>query len=339
MYSKQQRLVEVAQAYYLEARTQAEIARTLGISRSQVSRYLSEAREQGIVQIRVVAPDEQASDLADRLRRRYRHLRAVIAAPVFDSDPEVVRATVGRYAANFLAETVRERQRVVLGCGRSLRATVRALPRREIPGVMVIQAMGNLGHEAHQIDYNEIARDAAAAFGGRPYYLSAPAILGGGSGSAAQFIEANPMLREALALARQADVFVVGLGSMESDMVYARYGLIREEELADLQGRAVGDICGRFFDMDGREEPSAFAERIVGISLEDIQPAELAIGVACGPDKAAPLLGAVRGRFINVLVSDEQTLRSVLALDDLYPLRELREGQAEARLERSQPME
>jgi hypothetical protein len=33
----------------------------------------------------------------------------------------------------------------------------------------------------------------------------------------------------------------------------------------------------------------------------------------------APLLGAIRGNLINVVVSDEQTVRGVILLDDAYP--------------------
>jgi deoxyribonucleoside regulator len=314
------KIVEVARAYYLEERTQADISNSMGISRSQVSRYLTRAREMGIVQIRVIAPEEQASDLGQVLQRRYPHLRNVIVAPVFDSDPETVRSIIGRYGANFLSDLVKPGQKLALGCGRTLRALVRAMPRRVIPDVFIIQAMGNLGHEAHQIDYNEIAREAAEKFDGRPIYMSAPAILGRGSGSAADFIADNPMLANALELARRAEIFVVGLGSMESDLVYARFGLIDSADLNDLRGQAVGDICGRFFDINGCEQPSVFDDRIVGIGLADIKNAELSIGIAGGPDKVAPLLGAIRGKFIHILMSDEQTVHSILALDDAYPM-------------------
>lgn len=313
------RLVEVASAYYLENRTQAEIAGSLGISRSQVSRYLGEARELGLVQIRIVAPEERVPSLGRALQQRFPHLRDAVVAPAFDTSPEAIRTIIGRYGANYLATLLLPNQRLMLGCGRTLRMMVKALPLREVPGVAVIQAMGNLGHEAHQIDYNEIVREAAEAMGGRAYYMSAPAILGSGPGSAADLIQTNPMLNQTLSLARQADVGVVGLGSMESDLVYTRFGLIQQDELGDLSGRAVGDICGRFFDINGREQLSAFSERIVGIGLEDLRRIPLAIGIAGGPDKVAPLLGAVRGRLINVLISDEQTARSILALDDTLP--------------------
>ena len=108
-------------------------------------------------------------------------------------------------------------------------------------------------------------------------------------------------------------------GSMESDLIYTHFGLIKENELNNLSGRTAGDICGRFFDISGRRQTSDFEDRIVGIELDDLRKAQVSIGVAGGTDKVAPLLGAIRGQWINVVVTDEQTLHSILALDDAYP--------------------
>jgi deoxyribonucleoside regulator len=308
------RLVEVARAYYLEEQTQAEIARSLGLSRSLISRYLATARELGIVQITIAEPEQAFDALAHALRGRYPHLRDVIVAPTFSDEADAQRAMIGRFAANTLAEIVQPNMKLALGCGRTLRAMVDVLPKRAIPGVIVVQAMGNLGHEAHQIDYNEIARQAAEAWGGQTYYVSAPAILG--SGSAADFVAANPTLQYSLALANSADVYIVGLGSLESDQLYAKAGLVRDDELEAVRGRAVGDICARFFDIEGQEQTTAFAERIVGIELAQLRAAQLSIGIAGGDDKVAPLLGALRGKYINVLISDERTIQALLRLED-----------------------
>jgi transcriptional regulator with XRE-family HTH domain len=153
-------LMEIARAYYIENRSQAEIARSSGVTRSQISRYLKEVRERGIVQIRIVEPEAQFGDLADALKQRFTRLGEAVIAPAFTADPEKTRDIVGRYAANYLHDVVRPGQRLVIGCGRTLHAMSRALLPRPVADVSVIQAMGNLGHEAHHIDYNEITRAA-----------------------------------------------------------------------------------------------------------------------------------------------------------------------------------
>lgn len=306
------RLVQVARAYYLENQIQSEIARSLGISRSLVSRYLRAAREQGIVRIQIIDPEEISYQIGHALKRHFPHLKDVVVAPSFSSEPDAIRVMIGRYAANYLIDVLEPGQTLALGCGRTLRAMVDALQRRSLHGSIVVQAMGNIGHEAHNIDYNEIARQAAEALGGRVYYVSAPAILGKGSGRADDLVKANPSLDYALSLAKRADVYMVGIGSIESDQLYVRTGLLEDAELDDLHPRAVGDICGRFFDLHGQEQTSLFEDRIVGVELGDLRHARFCIGVAGGPDKAASILGALRGMYINALVSDEHTIQQLL---------------------------
>ncbi len=46
-------LIKAARMYFLDGRSQDDVARALGTSRSNVSRMLSAARAQGIVEIRV----------------------------------------------------------------------------------------------------------------------------------------------------------------------------------------------------------------------------------------------------------------------------------------------
>ena len=307
-------LVSLARAYYEQGLTQEQIARNMAISRSQISRYLSQAREIGIVQIRVVAPDERVDTLSAQLRERFETLRAAIVVPVFSRDDQFIRQMVGSACASYLKGAIHPNECLCIGCGRTVRKAIEALKSHPVAGLSVVQAMGSVGHEALEIDFNELTRAAAAAFRARPYYLNAPAILG--SGTAAALEAANASIHESLERARQADVFLVGLGSLESDLLYARAGLITQANIRWLQDRHVaGDICGHFLDRKGNEHPTPFSERIVGISLPDLRRARLSIGVAGGSDKALPLYGALAGGWINVLVTDDQTARAILELD------------------------
>lgn len=63
MDKKTERLVGVARMYYEQDRTQNEIAGRYGISRPMVSKLLKEARDRGIVSIRICAPQEESAAL------------------------------------------------------------------------------------------------------------------------------------------------------------------------------------------------------------------------------------------------------------------------------------
>jgi DNA-binding transcriptional regulator LsrR (DeoR family) len=309
--NRSQLLFQVARAYYEQDQTQEEIARSLGVSRSQVSHYLRQAREAGIVQIRVVDPDRRATDLEARLRACFPHLREVRVVPTFSQRADLIRKVVGRAAAELLQEVVAPGHRVCIGAGRTLREMVHALRHKPVANVVLTQAMGSIGHQALDVDFAELAREAAKAFRAQVFIIHAPAILP--EGTTAEAILATPPVAEALQLARTAHIYMVGLGSLESDLIYARAGLIPSAEMEVLQALPVaGDICGRFFDLEGRPLRSPFEDRVVGIELEDLRQARLAVGVAGGPEKVVPLLGALRGRYITGLVTDEQTAEALL---------------------------
>jgi DNA-binding transcriptional regulator LsrR (DeoR family) len=171
--------------------------------------------------------------------------------------------------------------------------------------------MGNIGHELMNLDFNELARSAGKAFGARVIYLNAPAIMS--SGSSKELIASSDSIRYALQMARSADMFVVGIGSIQADSIFSQVGLISDAALDELKNAgAVGDICARFFDQTGNIIPSSFDDRITGIRLEDLCGHGFTVGVSGGAEKVIPLLGALRGNFLNALVTDELTANGIL---------------------------
>ncbi len=64
-------LANVASMYYLEKRTQAQIAERMGYSRSAISRLITEAENRGIVEIRVHSPIKRNVELEMRVKKRF----------------------------------------------------------------------------------------------------------------------------------------------------------------------------------------------------------------------------------------------------------------------------
>jgi DNA-binding transcriptional regulator LsrR (DeoR family) len=90
---------------------------------------------------------------------------------------------------------------------------------------------------------------------------------------------------------------------------------VTEGEVAELRGvGAVGEICTRFFDIDGLPCDTSLDRRMVALDLSQLRSVPLVVGVACGRQKAAAILGAVRGGYVKSLVTDDITATDVLAL-------------------------
>ena len=313
-------LLDVARAYYEQNHDQAKIAQSLGISRSQVSRYLTQARELNLVQVRVIAPNERSSKVEAALKSQFDFLGEAIVVPVFNLQPELLRKSIARAGAQYLDQIIQPGRRVCVGSGRTLCEVFSWLHHKSVPNVSITQAMGNVGHEAMEIDFNQMAHAAADAFNASVYLLNAPAILG--SGSVKELTEANPSIEAALNMAHAADVYLFGVGSLSSDMIFTRGGIFKLQDLEQLrQAGAVGDICARFYDINGSEIHSSFEDRIVGITLEDIHSEALTIAVAGGTDKVLPLVGALRGNLIKVLITDEITANSIIEYETVIAKR------------------
>ena len=300
--------------YYERGIKQEQIAGMLGVSRSQVSRYLAAALERGIVQIRVVAPEEVDKELEAALRERFPRLAEAVVLPSLFATGPLVRSRVASAGADMLVRMVRRRDTVCIGAGRTLAQLVSALSSTSTTreDVIVVQAMGNAGHEGLDIDYNAIATAAATAFGGRAYQVNAPAILGPGY-DAKRLEASNTSIAEALGRARRADLFVVGLGSLETDTLYVTTGLLSEDDLLEIAAaEPAGDICGHFYDLEGRPLPTPFSDRLIGIGLEDLRRSDRVLAVAAGVEKAPAVQGALTGGYVTHLVTDEATARTVV---------------------------
>lgn len=304
-------ILRAARLYYEDGLTQQQVARELEVSRPKVSRLLRQAREEGIVQITILDPFAEHSALERELAAVF-DLRQAVVTACARTEGETLRRRIGFAAAEFLAHTLTDGQRVGVGWGRTLHSVVTSLDVRREARIQVIPLIGGMGQVAPSFQVNELARELAEAFGGTWQALYAPAFVGErvARESLIRLDDVQLVLRTWPTL----DWALVGVGHFEfqrqSSMFFADY--IDEPALQQLEAAgAVGDLCGRFFDQKG--EPCGVEEGVVGISLEQLRALDGVIGVAGGEEKVPAILGALRGGYLNVLITDEATAQAVLA--------------------------
>jgi deoxyribonucleoside regulator len=310
-------LAEVAVLYYEDGLTQGEIARKLDISRSNISRLLAEARQKGVVDIRINYPWGTSPSLQAELMDRF----ALRVARVLKADRMDYKWTLrglGALAARYLEGILKAGHTLAISWGTAVHEVVSALPPRKL-GIEVVQMIGAVGSGDPLIDGPELARVLAQTLGGRYRYLHAPLMVK--DEKVRQALLKEQRISETLELARRADIALVGIGSVEPSVSsLIRAGYIDEEELeATHQKGAVGDICACQFDVYGRVLDIELNRRVVGIDLESLKRIDCVIGVAGGVLKAPAILGALRGRFVDVLVTDEKAAEEVLQLAEECP--------------------
>lgn len=306
-------LLAAARLYYLENRSQAEIAAELGTSRSNVSRMLTEAQRQGIVEIHIVDPSGRISELERELQTSFGLADVRVALRGLGSSAKV-EAQVGAQAAQLLLDRVKDSMTVALSWGHALQSMVYAATADRDYAVTLVQLVGGLSSVTNEISGAELVRELAVRLGASYRLLHAPAALG--SPVAAHALMAEPSIATALADARNADMAFVGIGTPShgsSAAVLASLDLSPEETKSFWDAQPVGDIAARYFNAAGQPIHGAVENRIVAISVEELSKIPNVVGVAYGRAKTPGVLGALRGHLIDSLICDETLARSLLS--------------------------
>jgi DNA-binding transcriptional regulator LsrR (DeoR family) len=305
-----ERLAAVARMYYLDDLGQQAIAGIMGISRSQVSRLLTRARERGIVRITVEDHDPRDRLLERRLSERY-GLRLAVVVRCAERALDPLRRSIGYVAAPAVADLIEAGAVLGLAGGRTLAALVEYLrPRAGARGITAVPLMGNIGPLASPIDAVDLSRAVAQRFGGDSYTISAPAIAQ--DRSARDLFLAHEHIRMVRDLFGGLSLALVGIGSLDESAFIER-GVLGPAPLARLrEAGAVGEVCGRFFDAHGRECPSDYGERVIGVDLESLRRCPDVVAVTNGPRRAAALGAALAGGLVTSLVIDDAGARALL---------------------------
>ncbi len=318
-------LIEIARLYYRENLSQQQIADRLSLSRPTVSNALKRCRAEGIVEIRIRAPDSPAVELAGALASRWglAHARVVDPGP----DEAARRRHMGHAAAVYLTSQLGPTTRIGLSWGTTLYEVVEQLALSPHPGATVAQLIGALGAGNPCCDGFELARRLAEKLGGRYSVIQAPAIVG--SAALKRLLVREPAIRDALRAAARCEIALTGISADEpahNALVRAGYLDPAEAEALCRQG-AVGHACGWHFDAAGRLLDTALHARVVGLPLAELRRIPCVIGVAGGPEKVTAIAGALRGGFLDVLVTDTTTARAVLDLAEAAGPRPRRQPQ------------
>jgi DNA-binding transcriptional regulator LsrR (DeoR family) len=180
-------------------------------------------------------------------------------------------------------------------------------PVRKIEDCRVVQVLGGLGNPSAEAHANHLVTRLARLVNGEPCFLPAPGVVG--AASSASVLLKDPYVKQTTSMFDKLTIALVGIGSIEPSSLVASSGnVFSAEELQKIRGRgAVGDICLRFYDSVGREVRDAIGNRVIGIDLETFKRIPRAVAIAGGIRKHAAILGALRGKLINVLITDQFT--------------------------------
>lgn len=308
-------LARVASLYYEDNLTQAEIADRVGVSRSSVSRLLSEARDMGVVHISVRWPATATGDLSTQLLEHYPGVEFHVVRAGGRGYTQTIEV-LGSVAASLLQEKLRDGDVLGISWHTGVYQVAEAFRAARKLGVTVVQLTGSTGVINPVIDGPDLARWLAQILGGQYLYIPAPLIVD--SQSTRTALLKDRTISERLDMAYQCNAALIGIGTIFPPLCNLyQLGYLTDEQLDKItrQG-AVGEILTYFYDIEGKVLPLPIHKRTIGLPLEHLRKIRAVIGVAAGKEQGQAIVGALRGGYVTCLVIDDEAANTALAITE-----------------------
>ncbi len=307
-------LIKVAKAYYLENKSQQEIAEEVFTTRSNVSRLLSECVKQHIVEFHINDTSSEELELQKRLKKRF-GLKGAIVVPSADSR-EATKNKLGEAVVSLLRHELKSGMTLGVSWGTTIFCIATAFrPIREL-SVDVVQLVGGMESKSIDTDGGEVTRRFARALGGDAYVACFPYIVR--TRELHDMLWMEPEISSHMKRAGAVDIALVGLGvSQGSFSSVIRAGYFSDEDIFALESSpSTADICGIQLDKNGRPCTDTVSGRIMGISFEALSKVPSVIGVSTGKEKKNAILASLASGLIDVIALDSSAAYAVLGEHD-----------------------
>lgn len=294
---------KVAWYYYMEKMTQEQIADYFGISRFKVIKLLDQARNENIVQFRIKGNGVNCLKIEQDLKRVYKISDTV----VIPKSPKVLTNSLALAASQYLEDKIKDNDIIAFGWGQT-----------------VSMAIGNL-----RIDSN-LHTSFVSLTGGVKYYLpfSDNASVGSSSNSKLHVMPApfylsteemanntkmEPSVKIIIDLARMANYYLVGIGPITNEATVIKENVITAGQMEILKRKgAVGDILGQFYDSNGNKLDAEIHTRIMSFDIDNLKEKGNVIAVAGGSEKIQAIKSALKGGYVDILITDEETAEQLI---------------------------
>ncbi len=293
---KQQKLAYIARRYYLDDQKQSDIAKELGVSRPLISRMLSEAREYGVVEIRIHEPGSKTASLLDRLRSNSSIRGGMLVED--GSDEDDTNRLLSQGAVQLLKDI--GTRRLGIGWGYLIGQLVNWLEENPQPNSAVTDVcplMGNASLPARNYQSDENVRLIAQQLGATPHFLYLPALPEGLEEK--QLLCSTEVYRQIQQQWEELDTALVNIGNYPSSPDFAslvRYGNLLQQQ------HACGRMLVYYFNEDGTVIQSE-QDCAIQIPMDQLQKCANIVGICSANTSAKALRGALSsGVFTHIVV-------------------------------------
>jgi deoxyribonucleoside regulator len=300
--------MRIAWMYYVEGLTQNEIADRLGIGRVTVVRNINEALKQREVKIWITGHVAECLELEAELKDVFGLADAVVVPE--PANPENTARVIGNAAGMYITDQLKDNSVVGVGWGSTLYSSLQTLSPRELQNVEVVSMLGGIV-EVRRVNPAEFAWQFANIVGANCYLLPAPAVVD--SEATRQALIEKCGLDSVLNKVERMDIALLSVGTMSENATSFRFKFFTEAERNSLiKAGAVGDMLYNFYDRHGKLVDHPINRRVMSMPVDRLKRVPKRVMISGGLDKVDALLGAMRLVDVNVLITSEETARSLV---------------------------
>ncbi|AYG63309.1 sugar-binding transcriptional regulator [Rhizobium jaguaris] len=301
--------VRAAWLHYAGGLTQSEVAKRLGVPSVKAHRLIARAVAEGVVKVTIDGDIVECVELETRLAERF-GLQYCEVAPDLGEEGFEFRA-LGQAGAGFLKREIERGDNKVIGLGhgRTLSSAVHHMPRLNAKGLRFVSMLGGLSRNYVANPYDVMHRIAEKT-GAHAYMMPVPFFAN--TGEDREVMLAQRGVKEVFDLANNADLKLVGLGTVDSEAQLVLSGMVEPREIAEIAASGgVGEILGHFFDADGRILETTLTARTLSASLPRSKTERL-VALAGGVAKVEAIRAVLKSRCLYGLITDERTAQALL---------------------------
>ena len=262
---------------------------------------LERARQNGVIQFRIRQEGDRRIQMEQKLTDRF-GLKDVFTVPGAGTLANL-NESIAQAAAMYIIRRLGEDDFLNVGYGDTTSRVLNYLAMAAEKPLNVVSLTGGVSYYLPNANSN--------VFNARLHLIPSPLLLS--SPDLREAMRQEPVVEEIYRMIPLSHMSVVGIGSMSDQATIVKNGIFNGNDFTvlKLQG-AVGDILSHFMDKNGDLVAMDQEDRLMSTRLEDLRKLENVVGVAGGPSKLDAILAALRGGYLDVLITDEETARSLL---------------------------
>ena len=306
--------LKAAHLYYYDNLSQKEVADQLNISRPTLNKLLKEARQEGMVRIEINDFRNYSNliKLERQLSTKY-GLRDVKLVDSFIDDSAVIKERISKAAAVYFNSIIRSGMCIGVGWSRILENMANYMtPVKSITNAEFVTLLGGSGNLDFQINANLLNERIAKLYYNSsihniyaPIFASDPVLY--------DALMDDKSLKRVMNKMRDLDIALIGVGGGDSSSTALMTVSVSKDFVNEIRDEnAVGNICARFFDINGNICVKSLYDKTISIPLEVLKKTPTIVAMASGQDRVKALIGAARGGYYHILITDENTAKAML---------------------------